>query len=110
MARIRGTNKRDVLQGGGADTLIGGNGNDVCFYDGDDIINESGFGIDQVLSSVTYTLPVGMQLENLTLLGSLNINGHGNALSNSIIGNGARTPPGTSFPALGQEHGISDRR
>jgi Ca2+-binding RTX toxin-like protein len=43
-------------------------------------------GIDTVRSSVNYILPE--QVENLTLTGSLAINGTGNALGNALIGNG----------------------
>ncbi|MEZ5960028.1 MAG: hypothetical protein R3C30_06320 [Hyphomonadaceae bacterium] len=47
-------------------------------------------GIDTVISSVTRNLTAN--LENLTLTGSANINGAGNALNNVVIGNdGANT-------------------
>ena len=45
----------------------------------------SGGGSDLIQSLVTYTL--GSEVENLTLTGSLAINGTGNALNNSLIGN-----------------------
>ena len=53
----------------------------------DVIVENPGGGIDLVMSSITYTL--GSQLENLTLTGSLAINGSGNALDNVLIGNEA---------------------
>ena len=54
-----------------------------------DVVKESvNQGIDRVESSVTWTL--GDNVENLTLTGSDAINGTGNALANTIIGNSAR--------------------
>ena len=47
----------------------------------------AGQGTDLVQSSVTRTL--GANLENLTLTGAGVINGTGNTLANSIVGNGA---------------------
>jgi len=81
----------DRLDGGdGDDTMIGGTGNDTYIVNSDDellteLANE---GIDQVISSVSFTL--GANLENLTLTGitgTEDINGTGNILNNVIIGN-----------------------
>ncbi|WP_228156321.1 putative Ig domain-containing protein [Acinetobacter seifertii] len=80
----------DYLDGGvGADKLLGGTGNDSYVIDntGDIVTENTGEGIDIVLSSITYTL--GNNLENLTLTGSTAINGTGNALNNVIVGNSA---------------------
>ncbi|WP_207868345.1 hypothetical protein, partial [Pseudomonas sp. 58(2021)] len=72
----------DTLDGGiGADAMVGGDGNDSYYVDnvGDLVIetDTSPNAIDRVLSSINYTL--GTNLENLTLLGSANLNGTGNA-------------------------------
>ncbi|WP_443113122.1 C39 family peptidase [Herbaspirillum seropedicae] len=66
--RIVGNSQDNILDGlGGADTMIGGQGNDRYFVDnvGDRVIEEAGEGIDTVYSSVSMTL--GANVENLTL-------------------------------------------
>jgi Ca2+-binding RTX toxin-like protein len=81
-----GGNGNDVLDGGaGADDMDGGDGNDIYFVDdaGDTITDSS--GIDTVKSTLTHTL--GADFEHLTLLGSGDINGTGNASNNTITGN-----------------------
>ncbi|WP_279653759.1 calcium-binding protein [Pseudomonas morbosilactucae] len=77
----------DVFDGGdGADTLRGGVGNDTYTVDGaDTVIEEAGEGIDLIRASQNYQL--GANLENLTLIGSGNIEGKGNSLANVITGN-----------------------
>ncbi|MDD5160514.1 MAG: cadherin-like domain-containing protein [Sulfuricurvum sp.] len=99
----------DVLNGGGGnDTMSGGLGNDTYVVNSADdaVIEYEGEGFDTVQSSVSYRL--GMNLENLTLLdveivslipslkpafpsiplfGVTGINGFGNNLDNTIIGN-----------------------
>lgn len=90
---LTGSAGNDTLIGGtGIDTMIGGDGNDT--YDVDnaaDVTTETSAlvmgGVDLVRSTVTRTL--GANIENLTLLGALAINGTGNALNNVIVGNGA---------------------
>jgi len=79
-----------VLDGGtGADTMIGGAGNDTYIVDntGDVTTENVSEGTDLVQASVTYTL--GANVENLTLTGAAALNGTGNALDNTLTGNGA---------------------
>lgn len=76
----------NTLNGGaGADSLIGDDGDDTFVIDnvGDVLFDSS--GTDTVQSSITHTL--GADFENLTLTGSLNLNGTGNASVNIITGN-----------------------
>ncbi|MCR6503075.1 hypothetical protein MUO32_29075 [Shinella sp. CPCC 101442] len=91
---ITGNSGNNVLNGrGGADTLEGRNGDDTYYVDnvGDKVVET--YGLDKVLSSVTYSLTAFV--ENLTLLGATNLNGTGNGLRNLLIGSsGANTLSG----------------
>jgi Ca2+-binding RTX toxin-like protein len=81
----------DTLSGGlGADTLNGGAGNDVYIVDnsGDVVTDTVTIGVDEVRSSVSYTL--GTNIDNLTLLGTEALNGTGNTLDNVLVGNAAQ--------------------
>ncbi len=112
---LTGSAGDDFLDGGtGADTMNGGAGNDTYVVDneGDIVsdvnserfysinawdkatlagaypfsyINASGGSSDTVLTSVSYTL--SFFVENLTLTGTVNIDGTGNTLNNVLIGN-----------------------
>jgi len=78
----------DTLDGGaGIDVMIGGDGNDTYKVDdsADEIVEKKDEGKDLVESTATYTLPDNV--ENLTLMGTENINGTGNELDNVIKGN-----------------------
>ena len=88
---VTGGDGNDILDGGlGADTLIGGTGNDTYIVDnvGDVVTETSALAteIDSVQSSISYVL--GANLEKLTLTGTAALNGSGNELNNTLIGNG----------------------
>ncbi len=83
-----GGSGNDALNGGaGADVMIGGVGDDSYLVDnlGDVVSENPGEGFDTVYSSVSTTL--GVNIENLFLIGSASINGSGNAVANFIGGN-----------------------
>ncbi len=85
---LNGGGGADLLDGGsGNDTMRGGAGNDtyVVNSSGDSVVENLNEGNDTVQASVPYTL--GNNVENLTLTGTGNINGTGNALDNTITGN-----------------------
>jgi len=85
---LEGGDGNDILIGGtGADAMTGGLGDDIYVIDdiGDTIIEQANEGVDQVFSSISYTL--GAEVENLTLSGGLNNNAMGNASANVLTGN-----------------------
>ena len=87
---LNGGAGNDTLNGGaGSDTMIGGLGNDTYVRNatGDVVTELASQGTDTVQSAVTYTL--GANLENLTLIGAVAINGTGNTLNNELTGNTA---------------------
>jgi serralysin len=88
----------DTLIGGrGIDRLVGGSGNDVFVLGGDrDTLSDSS-GIDTITSTISRSLTSLKTIEQLTLLGTGAINGAGNGLANTIIGNtGANTLSGAA--------------
>ena len=83
-----GNNGNDTLDGGtGADAMSGGYGNDTYIVDdaGDVVTESAGAGTDTVQASIDYTLTGNV--ENLTLTGTEDLNGTGNALNNVLTGN-----------------------
>ncbi|WP_322981692.1 calcium-binding protein [Pseudomonas sp. C11] len=84
-----GNNLANILDGSqnaAANELRGLGGNDTYIVGaGDTVIEEANGGIDLVKVYVSYVL--GDNLENLSLLGSDNLNATGNALTNTLIGN-----------------------
>ena len=93
---LYGGQHNDVLIGGvGADTMQGSIGNDVYVVDdAGDIVSEGpagSNGIDTVQAAISFSLAnttrVFGAVENLTLLGTGNLNGTGNALNNLLTGN-----------------------
>lgn len=95
---ILGGDGADRLDGGtGADRMEGGLGNDTYIVDtfsddgnaanDDFLIEAAGGGVDAVNASVSYVL--ASEIENLTLSGTVAINGTGNTLANVITGNSA---------------------
>ncbi len=92
---ITGNTGNNIIDGlGGADIMSGGAGNDTYVVDttntlatnGDQITENAGAGTDLVQSSVTYTI-FDVDVENLTLTGSANINATGNLSVNTLTGN-----------------------
>ena len=90
---LRGMDGNDTLDGGaGADTMQGGTGGDTYYVDNgaDEVIEVAGQGADQVLTSVSYSLAPGSEVE---MLGTTDraattaISLGGNEYANTISGN-----------------------
>lgn len=87
---LAGNAGANVLDGGaGGDALSGAGGNDTYVIDSAaDIVTElASAGTDLAQASISYVLPVNV--ENLTLTGSLAIDATGNAGNNALAGNAA---------------------
>lgn len=90
---LTGTSDDDVINGrAGADTMSGLGSNDWYFVDnaGDRTLEMVGGGDDRVLSSVSYTLTAGSEVETLTTTddnaaGAINL--YGNEFRNLVVGN-----------------------
>ncbi len=87
---IIGGDGNDTLNGGGGtDRLTGSIGNDTYIVDGSDtVVEATGEGTDLVKAYAAHTLAANV--ENLTLMGTLDFGGAGNELANTIIGNSGR--------------------
>ena len=86
-----GTSGNNILDGGaGADTMTGGLGNDTYVVDvlTDVVVEKTNEGTDTVKTALTYTL--GLNLENLSLTGTANVNATGNTLANMLTGNAGK--------------------
>lgn len=87
---IRGSDGREILDGAaGADSMIGGKGNDAYFVDnsGDvvtELVNE---GNDVIFASLDWSISESAFVEKLVAIGSSNIALTGNSRANEISGN-----------------------
>lgn len=80
----------DVLFGGsGADVMHGGPGNDIFWVDniGDQVIELTNEGIDQINAFIDINLHNYANIENVALQGAGNIGAWGSAANNRLIGN-----------------------
>ncbi len=85
---LLGNNASNILDGKeGIDTLVGKEGDDTYYVDNteDHIIENLNEGTDNVIASASYSL--SDNVENLTLVGSENLQGDGNSLDNTLVGN-----------------------
>jgi trimeric autotransporter adhesin len=119
---VRGSNFNDTLVGNeldnvldgrsGADTMSGGVGGDTYMVDnaGDTIAENGGQGTDAVLSSVTYRLTAGAEVENLRTTNDAGVGAItliGNEFDNTIDGNnGANTLAGSAADDGGAYDGL----
>ncbi|MGZ8271305.1 MAG: calcium-binding protein, partial [Methylophilus sp.] len=78
-----------LVGGGGADIMYGGLGDDLYLVENvsDEVRENLNEGTDTVQANISYTL--ANDVENLTLLGSDNLDATGNALDNDLVGNSA---------------------
>jgi len=88
---LTGGDGNDVLDGGaGIDQLIGGLGNDTYLVtdNADQIVENPGEGLDRIITTASYTLASGTEVEILMANGgTAAIDLTGNEIANSIYGN-----------------------
>ncbi|QIG96265.1 MULTISPECIES: beta strand repeat-containing protein [unclassified Bradyrhizobium] len=95
---LRGSNFNDTLIGdggdnlldgiGGADSLVGGLGNDIYILDNAlDVITENpGEGIDTAVVTGAFNYTLAANVDNLAISTSANVSGTGNGLANFMTG------------------------
>jgi Ca2+-binding RTX toxin-like protein len=86
--KLLGFDGNDTLDGGlGDDAMNGGTGNDTFYVDssGDSCYEAFDQGVDTIISTIGQAL--NANFENLTLIGTDNINAWGNDANNILIGN-----------------------
>ena len=86
---ITGNAADNILDGGGgADQLFGGAGNDTYIVDNasDVLIEFPGQGTDKVLSSISFSIDLIPDVENIVLTGAANIDATGNFHDNHLTG------------------------
>ncbi len=91
---LEGTDGKNVLDGGGgADIMLGKGGDDRYFVDSTDavVVEERGGGFDTIVTTVSFALAKGAEIEALEIDGALNsfrkINLTGNEFANRLTGN-----------------------
>lgn len=89
---LSGFDGSDTIDGGGdADVMIGGDGNDTYIVDNAlDVVSEvGGEGTDAVRNSASFDMSAQAagDVEIMVMTGTLNINGTGNVLGNTMTGN-----------------------
>jgi serralysin len=85
---LTGNSLNNILTGNAAANVLKGLGGDDTYVVNnidDTVVEQNNEGTDLVQASITYTL--GLNVENLELLGTTAINGNGNSLANTITGN-----------------------
>lgn len=86
--RLTGNSGANVLDGAsGADTMQGGAGDDLYIVGdaGDQVIEAAKGGADGLRASVSFALPLNVEI--LVLAGTADLDGKGNNLDNQILGN-----------------------
>ncbi|MBB4000242.1 tandem-95 repeat protein [Aureimonas pseudogalii] len=98
---ITGTSGADTLIGGagndtidglsGGDLMTGGKGDDTYTVDSskDRVIELSGEGVDTILAKASFTLAVDSHVERLVGIGTSSVTLKGNDFNNELVGNGA---------------------